>query len=154
CADFAARSPQPVRYVAQENRGAYGARNTGLDHARGRYVAFYDSDDVWLPGHLADCATSLDSNPDVDWVYGACRVVEYETGRVLAPSTFYGGGRPRPFLRLRTRPVGDLRIIDDPGADRAMMLHGLFCGLQNSVIRRRVFENDRFRVRPWHEGED
>src|SRR5687767_15993498 len=40
---------QPVRYVYQENRGAYGARNTGVEHATGEFVAFFDSDDLWLP---------------------------------------------------------------------------------------------------------
>src|SRR4051794_28722003 len=31
---------RPVRYIYQENQGAYPARNVGLDHAAGRYVAF------------------------------------------------------------------------------------------------------------------
>ncbi len=64
---------QPVHYVRQENKGAYGARNTGLDHATGKYVAFFDSDDQWLPHHLGDCVGALAANPAVDWVYGACR---------------------------------------------------------------------------------
>ena len=34
-----------IRVIHQENQGAAGARNTGLDHAEGKYVAFVDSDD-------------------------------------------------------------------------------------------------------------
>jgi glycosyltransferase involved in cell wall biosynthesis len=35
--------PQPIKYVKQENQGAYGARNTGVDHASGEFLAFFDS---------------------------------------------------------------------------------------------------------------
>jgi glycosyltransferase involved in cell wall biosynthesis len=145
---------QPVKYLHQKNQGAYGARNTGLDHARGKYIAFFDSDDEWLPHHLADCVSGLEGNPEVDWVYGACRIVEHATGQTLAPSTFYADGRARRFLKLRRRRAGRLYIIEDPASAACMILRGLFCGLQNSVIRARLFAGYRFNTCCRNEAED
>ena len=44
CDAYAARDER-IRVIHQENSGGSGARNTGLDHARGEFVAFVDSDD-------------------------------------------------------------------------------------------------------------
>jgi glycosyltransferase involved in cell wall biosynthesis len=138
-----AECPRPVHVVRQPNLGAYAARNTGLDHAKGEAVAFFDSDDLWLPHHLERCVEALARHPEVDWVYGACRMLEMDSGRELEPSTFYVNGRPRPFLSLRARGDGALRVIDDERAVEVQIRHGLYCGLQNSVIRQSVFEHRR-----------
>ena len=51
CDAYAAKDPR-VRVIHQENMGLSGARNTGMDAARGEYITFVDSDDLILPQYL------------------------------------------------------------------------------------------------------
>lgn len=53
-----------VRVLAKANGGTASARNHGLDHARGEFVAFLDSDDAWLPGCLASQVAVLEAHPE------------------------------------------------------------------------------------------
>ncbi len=52
CDRMASRHPHLIRVIHQENRGLGGARNTGLEAARGDYLFFLDSDDTVTPDAL------------------------------------------------------------------------------------------------------
>lgn len=57
-------SDSRIILIRQQNRGASAARNRGIDAARGRHVAFLDSDDLYLPHHLAAADAALGDTDD------------------------------------------------------------------------------------------
>ena len=70
---FAGEWPDRIRYLehaGHENRGASAARNLGLEHATGEFVAFLDADDLYLPGKLSQQVDMLDAMPHIAMLYG------------------------------------------------------------------------------------
>ena len=65
-----ARYRDQIVYIKQENGGPSAARNAGIRRARGEYLAFLDSDDVWFPTCLAaQVELALSRQPSCDLVY-------------------------------------------------------------------------------------
>lgn len=61
---FVASLSNSVRYHYQVNQGPGAARNYGIRIARGEFLTFLDSDDLWLPEKLARQIRLMKSNPD------------------------------------------------------------------------------------------
>lgn len=70
---FAEQHPGRVRYLEHDghrNRGMSASRNLAMRHARGKYIALLDADDVWLPAKLVRQVAILEAQPDVGMLYG------------------------------------------------------------------------------------
>jgi glycosyltransferase involved in cell wall biosynthesis len=71
-----------IKIIRQQNRGLAGARNTGIRHAQGDYLAFLDADDLWLPEKLEKHVEHLENSPSVG-VSFSCSAFIDETGKPL-----------------------------------------------------------------------
>ena len=88
----------PLIYRYQDHQGVSAARNRGLQMARGRFIAFLDSDDLWLPDKLADQFDFFEQNPEAlicqteeVWIRNGkrvnpCKKHRKYSGDVFAPS--------------------------------------------------------------------
>lgn len=64
----------------KENGGACRARNIGIENAKGEYIAFHDSDDIWHADKLEKSMYYL-KKENVDFVFSALNRKEMKSGK-------------------------------------------------------------------------
>jgi glycosyltransferase involved in cell wall biosynthesis len=72
-----------IKVIRQANRGEAGARNTGLQHITGEYIAFLDADDIYLPNALQDLSSYLDSHPQYAVVFSDGFICDQEDKQLM-----------------------------------------------------------------------
>lgn len=108
-----------IRYIYQQNKGQSGATNTGIRNARGKYIAFLDSDDLWVPELLEVEVAILDAKPDIGLVYAKAQAMDEK-------------GNPKPRIRGAYEKY--------PGETLKSMLYGDFSCIQTTLVRRECFD--------------
>jgi len=110
-------------------------RNAGIDAARGRYLAFLDSDDVWAPSKLEKQIGVLLGRSGSRWSYTACDFID-ENGRPIPKKNAAAIVRPEgwifePLLRLdigiaMPTVVAESVLVREVGAFDELQLFGEF----------------------------
>lgn len=96
-----------ARYIRQENGGVSVARNRGIQESTGRYVAFLDADDTWLPEKLDRQMAALTGSKTCRVCYSAFTVCN-ETLEPLAIQRSLRKGSTLEDLLLRGNVVGSI----------------------------------------------
>lgn len=98
-----------IRYFYQENQGASAARNLGIKNARGKYIAFLDSDDFWLPEMLEVQVGYLEAHPEAGMVHADFLILDE------------GSNNPGPRKRTHSRPKPSGYIFPELFIENAVM---------------------------------
>lgn len=67
-----------IRYLPKKNGGVSSARNFGIENAKGKYIAFLDADDVWMPEKLEKQVSLMETNEELGLCYAATQKVDEE----------------------------------------------------------------------------
>ena len=75
-----------LKLLKQENQGGNVARNNGIKNAKGSFVAFLDSDDLWERSKLEKQIIFLLEDSSVGAVYCGLRQIDIDSGKLLSDS--------------------------------------------------------------------
>jgi glycosyltransferase involved in cell wall biosynthesis len=111
-----------VAIANRQNEGPAGARNVGIGKARGEFVAFLDSDDLWMPEHLANAYDSFQRHGN-------------KLGAFVAPGQLGGANSLYHSSQGFTWPGAD------PQPASSQLLQGCYFHLNSLCVRSTLLRN-------------
>jgi glycosyltransferase involved in cell wall biosynthesis len=85
-----------IKIIEQKNKGVAAARNIAINNSQGRYIAFLDDDDIWLPTKLEKQIMLLEANDKIGLIYSD---MSYFDEKEIFPETT-AKKRPLPLARI------------------------------------------------------
>ncbi len=115
-----------IHYIQHaRNMNGAAARNTAIDHAKGKYLAFLDSDDEYFPTRLEKCVQVMEQAPDkIGGVYTGCQFVR----------------QGKTFNIIESVPAGNFLV-------ETLACTFMFCTGSNIFMRAEIVKTLKFDVR-------
>lgn len=105
-----------IIYIYKENGGQGSARNVGINRAKGEYIAFLDSDDLWLPQKIKIQVEYMDKHPEYGMIFSKCE-----------------------FIDEMNKVIGEWECPDDTSFD-SLLMRGNTIMVPTVMVRREVFD--------------
>ena len=128
CEDYASSDPR-IKLIHQSNKGLSGARNTGLEHATGEFVAFVDSDDSVSPLFIETLVNAISSSADIS----ICRYSTIETS-----------GKMEGVAATSVFPSISAGVFDRNLALKLLAEEKISVNVCNKMFRRELWSGIRF----------
>lgn len=124
--DILCKTFSKVRYIKIDNFGGPARpRNVGIRESKGKYIAFVDDDDLWLPLKLEKQVKVLEENQNFGLVHNCCEVIDKNgklkneiVGRTKSPETKHGDvslGMIGSWTIMMPTPLVRKEVIDKTG---------------------------------------
>jgi len=86
----------PIIYHYHENKGLSISRNEAIQRSSGKYIAFIDHDDIWLPEKLQKQMEAFEGQKDIDFIYSNyLKMISYRNNKLIQG---FKGKQPQGFV--------------------------------------------------------